>query len=172
MLSRIAALAGLTATALVAASAPASAAVVQSCAPKGVCYTTSPLTIAPGTPALGPVGAERSAVPGPRLCDTGGGGCVDTFVLLPGAWVSTSQRTLVSVTVPSFGVDLASSPATVYYGVPTVDGNGTLGGAVAATVSVPLVPVTSGETECPNAIHVLEAVRYSNCYVTVDVEVV
>ncbi|HEX8003126.1 MAG TPA: hypothetical protein VF519_10575 [Mycobacteriales bacterium] len=175
MLARLATVATVTAAAVVAAPATSNAFIVENCSTKnGTCVTTAPYTVAPGTPALGPVGAEHAVVAGPRLCDTGGGGCVETYLLLPGAWVSTTQGTLVSVTVPSFGVDLRSTP-TVYYGVPAVDASGTLDGTARVSVAVPLVPVLTsadGAALCPNNVaSPLEAVRVSDCYVLVDVEV-
>jgi hypothetical protein len=111
-----AALAGLAGTALVGAAAPAAAS--HQCSGT-LCLVTDPFTIPAGTPVVSPVGAGPSSVPGPLLCDTTTGECTQTYVLLPGAVVSSDGTTLTTVTIPAYGIGIGPDGSlTVFYGAP------------------------------------------------------
>lgn len=146
MLGKLLALAGVTATALVGAATPASAACQI---PPTICYVTEPFTVPIGTPVVGPVASYPFAVPGPRLCDTGTGECTETWVIVPGAQVGAGGSTLSSVTVPSFGIELGpDNVPTVYYGIPGIDPASSGLPDVTVVAWVPPVPVRTSGTRC------------------------
>jgi hypothetical protein len=80
--------------------------------------------LAGGTYALGnPVTYSTGVGPGTRTllthCDSSGGNCDSTFVVIPGLSVASSSSTLLTLTVPGEGVSLSGTTPTLYLGVPT-----------------------------------------------------
>lgn len=141
--------AALTGAALVGGAAPASA--NHQCQDvDGVCYVTGGSTIPVGTPVLPATHTGPAVVDGPRLCDTSTGQCTETYVLLPRGTVSADGRTLVTVTVPAYGVSISrSSVVTLYYSVPPVPAVGSAGVTVEAVVPYAPLLVEPDDRKCP-----------------------
>lgn len=80
--------------------------------------------LAGGTYVLGnPVPYSNGFGPGTQTlltrCDSSGGNCDSTFVLIPGLSVTSTPSTLITLTVPGEGVSLSGTTPTLYLGVPT-----------------------------------------------------
>lgn len=139
-LAKLLALAGTTGAILVAAAAPAQAN-HQCPVTEVVCLVTDPISIPIGTPVLPPTGSGPFAVQGPTLCNTSSGDCTDTYVIVPGAYVSSTGGTLVTIDVPAYGVSVSPSGVpTIYFGIPTVPSLGSPAGFT-LVAHVPYVPV-------------------------------
>jgi hypothetical protein len=77
-----------------------------------------------GTYTLGnPVPYSNGFGPGTQTlltrCDSSGGNCDSTFVVIPGLSVASTPSTLITLTVPGEGVSLSGITPTLYLGVPT-----------------------------------------------------
>jgi hypothetical protein len=105
-----------------------------------------------GTPPIGPA---PTVLTGPRVCDSTGTNCIETYVVVPGATVTSSTGTTFgTLNVPGLGVGVSSTGVvSIYQGTPTFTPGGTAFG-LSASVSTDPIPVyvtALGARECTDA---------------------
>jgi hypothetical protein len=148
MLTKVLTTLGVTA-ALTATGTPAFA--NHQCQPTDLlCVITPATTIPAGTPVVPATGSTAYALPVAAVCLPT---CQTVYVIVPGAVVSSTGATLVTITLPEYGVrvDAAGFPS-VHGGIPTVSPAAPGSAGLELFVQVPYVPVVYGPIACAGSV--------------------